>query len=71
MLRRRLKFDTLAVKVGGEGARETVLIPARSEILVPGLPDDAATSTIMVEVTWNGKPVRMFVYDLLERTEQR
>lgn len=44
-------------------------MPAKSEVEIDYIPDGARPTGWMVEVQWRGKPVSMFLIDLLERGE--
>jgi hypothetical protein len=67
MYRFRLKSATVAVQQG-----HAAMIPSGAEIAAAELPDAASgyAHSTFVTVEWEGKVLRMFLIDLLERGER-
>jgi hypothetical protein len=69
MYRFRLRSATIAIQEGGQGV---TMIPAGAEITASDLPDvrERSDRSKLVTIDWEGKMVRIFLLDLMERGER-
>ena len=60
----------MAVQQVGGGKRVSVILPERSEIELDYVPDGIRPNSWMIDVEWMGRPVCIFLVDLLDRGER-
>lgn len=67
-----LSSPTMAIQYGDKGKGVAVIIPGGSKVAIADLPEANTLSDAskLIEVEWNGRTVRMFLLDLLERGDR-